>query len=521
MTTAPQTAPKPADSRPETSFGSAPALEMRGIGKAFDGRPALVEAAFALEWGEVHAIVGENGAGKSTLMNVATGVYAADSGEQVMNGEAISPRSPVEAAGAGLGMVHQHFRLVDSFTVAENVLLGLGRKSTLRSPAEAAALIAAKSAEIGLPVDPHKVVADLSIAERQRVEIVKVLLLGARILVLDEPTAVLTEEEAEALLSFVRRLSRAGHAVVLITHKFREVSAFCDRVTVMRHGRTVLSGAKVAEVSETEIALLMVGETLTVSGRPDSIPGPVCLEIDGLSLHAGEHRQGLAGLGLELRASEVLGIAGVGGNGQEELVDCLLGLERPDAGSVMLNGEDIATADPRRRREAGLRVIPADRFATGLIREMSIADNLALTTVADGAAGGLFFLNRGRMRQAAERAIETFDIRGAAPERSAALLSGGNAQKVLLARELDDGMKVLVAHSPSRGLDMRATQFVRSAIRKAVEAGAACLLISEDLQEVLSLSHRVAVMNRGTIVGCRPAQDVTPEWIGALLAGHA
>ncbi|RJG45290.1 ABC transporter ATP-binding protein [Mesorhizobium sp. DCY119] len=501
--------------------GAPAALRMRGIGKSFDGKAALRDASFCLEWGEVHAIVGENGAGKSTLMNVAAGVYVADGGDQSIDGEAISLRSPLEAAAAGLGMVHQHFRLVESFTVAENVLLGLGRKAAVKTLADAAAIVAAKSREIGLPVDPHRLVADLSIAERQRAEIVKVMLLGARILVMDEPTAVLTDEEARTLLSFAQRLSRQGHAVVLITHKFREVAAFCDRVTIMRHGETVLDGARVADVTEAEVARLMVGDTLTVSGRPSSRPGDACLRVEGLSARAIAHRQNLNDLGFELHAGEILGIAGVGGNGQEELVACLLGLEGTDTGAILLDGEDISAARPGKRREAGLRVIPSDRFDSGLIRELSIADNLALTTVPGGSFGGPFLLRRRAMREKAAEAIDAFDIRGATPDRPASLLSGGNAQKVLLARELGHGLKVLIAHSPSRGLDMKATEFVRSSIRNAVEAGAACLLISEDLQEVMSLSHRVAVMNRGRIVGCRQVGDVTSEWIGGLLAGHA
>ena len=507
--------------RGPTSPGMPPALDLRGVGKAFDGRPALSDACFSLAWGEVHAIVGENGAGKSTLMNVAAGVYAADDGVQTIDGEAISPRSPMEATAAGLGMVHQHFRLVDSFTVAENVLLSLGRRGAVRTVAQAGAAIAAKAKEIGLPVDPARIVAGLSTAERQRAEIVRVLLLGARILVLDEPTAVLTEEEAKALLSFVRRLARQGHAVVLITHKFREVAGFCDRVTIMRHGRTVLAGAAVADLDEGEVARLMVGETLAAGGRPASMPGAVSLAVSDLTLSAGPHGQGLSSVGFELRAGEVLGIAGVGGNGQEELVSCLIGLARPERGAILLAGRDVSAVSPRARRRAGLRVIPSDRFESGLIREFAIADNLALSRVPEGAFGGPLFLDRARMRQAAAEAIDDFDIRGATPARQTGLLSGGNAQKVLLARELDAGMTVLVAHSPSRGLDMKATQFVRSAIRQAVEAGAACLLISEDLQEVLSLSHRVAVMNRGAIAGCRGIDAVTPEWIGALLAGHA
>ncbi|WP_237151762.1 ABC transporter ATP-binding protein [Oryzibacter oryziterrae] len=496
--------------------GTPPALDLRGICKAFDGKPALDDAHFSLAWGEVHALVGENGAGKSTLMNVATGVYAADHGSQIVDGSELSPRSPQEATDAGIGMVHQHFRLVDRFSVAENVLLTLGGR--VRSLRAAADLIAAKAREVGLDVDPFRQVSTLSIAERQRVEILKVLLLGARIIILDEPTAVLTEEESSALLVFTRRLADADHAVVLITHKLKEVAAHTDRITVMRHGKTVLAGAPMAEVSEAEVGRLIVGEAVVAAARPQSRPGEERLVVRGLGFD-GQKRGGA--VELTLRAGEVLGLAGVGGNGQEQLVACLAGTLAASAGSFTLSGVDVTRATPSRRRDLGLRVIPASRFATGLVRQMSIAENLAMTNVRTGHFGGRWFLDRRRMKAAALAAIERFDIRGAGPNRRTELLSGGNAQKVLLARELDDGLKVLIAHSPSRGLDVKASEFVRDAIRAAVEAGAACLLISEDLQEVMGLSHRVAVMNGGVIAGNRPIADVTPEWIGALLTGHA
>lgn len=504
--------------RPALAAGIPPALEMHAISKAFDGKPALESVDFSLAWGEIHALVGENGAGKSTLMNIATGVYAADSGSQIIDGEALSPRAPQEATAAGIGMVHQHFRLVERFTVAENVLLTLGSREGLHSAKQAAALIRAKAEEVGLAVDPARVVGSLSIAERQRVEILKVLLLKARIIILDEPTAVLTEDESRALLAFTRRLAEAGHAIVLITHKLKEVAGWTDRITVMRHGKTVLAGAAADSISEAEVGRLIVGENVKQTGRPRSEPGRECLVVTNLVL---SDRKEAGSLSLTLRAGEVLGLAGVGGNGQEELVAALAGTQRATDGRIVLYDEDIATAPPSRRRRLGLRVIPADRFSTGLVREMTIAENMAMTQVPEGRFGGRFLLSRRRMRDAAEDLIRRFDIRGATPDRRTELLSGGNAQKVLLARELDDNLKVLVAHSPSRGLDVKATEFVRNAIRMAVEQGAACLLISEDLQEVLSLSHRVAVMNSGRIAGIRPVDEVTPEWIGALLTGHA
>ncbi|WP_170976613.1 ABC transporter ATP-binding protein [Rhizobium sp. FKL33] len=489
---------------------------MVNISKAFDGKPALEDARFTLRWGEVHAIVGENGAGKSTLMNIAAGIYAPDAGEQRVNGEAFAPKSPADASQFGIGMVHQHFRLVETFTVAENALLNLG--SQARSIRQAADQLRHKAEEVGLQIDPAKIVSELSTAERQRVEILKVLLLGARILILDEPTAVLTEKESTALLDFTRRLARSGLAVTLITHKLKEVAEFSDRLTVMRHGRTVLASAPMAEVKEAEIGSLMVGEAVAQVHRPKANPGEMRLALKALRFPGQKTQQGLD---LNLRAGEVLGLAGVGGNGQEELVACLSGAQNPISGTIDITGEAATALSPRRRRELGLRIIPADRFAGGLVREMTIADNISMTEIAQRAQNRGLMLDRRRMNARAVDAIARFDIRGAAPNRRTELLSGGNAQKVLLARELDENMKILIAHSPSRGLDVRAGAFVREAIARAVEQGAACLLISEDLQEIMALSHRVAVINNGLIAGERSAGEVTPEWIGGLLSGHA
>ncbi|MBT9386015.1 ATP-binding cassette domain-containing protein [Pseudooceanicola sp. CBS1P-1] len=501
--------------------GRAPALLMRDIDKAFDGHPALTGAGFRLEYGHVHALVGENGAGKSTIMNVATAVYAADAGEVIVDGYGTALRTPAEALSAGLGMVHQHFRLVGRFTVAENVALALGGAGQPCSLSEAARRVREKAAELDFRLDPHARVERLSIAEQQRAEVLRVLLLGARILILDEPTAVLTAAEARALLALVRRLADEGRAVALVTHKLHEVAGYCDRVTIMRQGRTVLAAAEVAGADLNDFARLAVGE-LPDTPRPAPVtPGAPLLEIENLSVRRGDGSAAVEGLSLSLRAGEILGIAGVGGNGQPELVDCLSGLSPAVAGTVRLAGQEATRAPVRRRRRAGLAVIPADRSDSALIGGLPLAQNLALTGVWRGAFGPFWWLNKARMRRAAETAITERDIRGGGVATPAGLLSGGNAQKLLLARELGPGARVIVAHSPSRGLDLRATRAVHDALRQAVREGAACLLISEDLEEIMTLSNRIAVMNHGRLSAPMPVAEASAQALGALMAGHA
>lgn len=509
--------------------GRAPALLLKDIDKAFDGRPALIGAGFRLMWGEVHALVGENGAGKSTIMNVATAVYAADRGEVIVDGAGLALRGPADALAAGIGMVHQHFRLVGRFTVAENVALALSGIGRMPRLAEAARLVAEKAAELGFRLDPGARIDRLSIAERQRAEILKVLLLGARILVLDEPTAVLTAEEGRALLALVRRLAEAGQAVVLITHKLHEVAGFCDRITVMRQGRTVLADAPVAGADLDALARLAVGDLAPAPARPAAaavaaVPEAPVLQLDGLSVARTGGGLALTDLSLDLRAGEILGIAGVGGNGQPELVDCLSGLLPVAAGRIRLAGRDVTVADMVRRRAAGLRVIPADRFDSAMARSLTLAENLALTGLRDGGFGPAWRVNRRAMRLAAEAAITAHEIRGGGPGTAAGLLSGGNAQKLLLARELGagaGGTRVIVAHSPVRGLDLRATRAVHAALMDAVADGAACLLISEDLEEIMRLGSRIAVMNNGRLSAVLPAAEATAQQLGQWMVGHA
>jgi simple sugar transport system ATP-binding protein len=500
---------------------AAPALlSLAGISKSFDGRLVLDDACLDIAAGEVHALLGENGAGKSTLMNVLTGVYAPDRGEIRLKGRLLPIRGPRDAIAAGIGMVHQHFRLVDRFSAAENLWLTAGSNGALATPKAAAAALDSTARELGLKVDPEGVVGQLSIAERQRVEICKVLALGARIVVLDEPTAVLTDQEAESLLAAVRNIAAAGRSVVLITHKLREVVGHSDRVTVMRQGRTVAANRPTAALDAGGLARIMVGQDIETT-RPlaAAATGAARLVVAGLSVRRGDGAAGIEKVSLSVRGGEVLGIAGVGGNGQQQLADALAGIAPVQSGTIAIDGEDVTAAIVARRRDLGLRIIPADRSASGVVGDLSVAENLALTRVRTGRYGRLW-LRRGRMRDDAGHAIEEYAIAGAAPGRPMRLLSGGNAQKLLLARELDAGISILLAHSPARGLDVKATAFVQAAIRRAVAAGAACLLISEDLEEILALSDRIAVMSRGRIVGECPA-GVSSGEIGALMLGHA
>lgn len=498
-----------------------PALSLSGIDKAFGDKKVLDGAHFTVRWGEVHALLGENGAGKSTIMNVATGVYAPDAGAIEVDEQDFPLRGPADAAKAGIGMVHQHYRLVGSFSVAENMLLAAaGQVPGITSLRSAAAAIEAKGKDVGLAVDAGARVDALSVAERQRVEILKVLILGARIVILDEPTAVLTDTESRAMLEFVRRLAAAGTAVVLITHKLREVLEHADRVTVMRQGKTVLADAPTTGLDTGELARLMVGERNPPPPRAATAPGAVRLRLDDFSVRRPDGTAGVEEIALSLRAGEILGIAGVGGNGQQPLADGLIGLAPVIGGHLAIDGTDLTKAPVAARRRAGLRIIPSDRFASGLVGDLTIAENLALTALASPALNRGFLLRQGVMRARAAAAIERFAIAGAAPGRISRLLSGGNAQKLILAREIDDDMAVLVAHSPTRGLDVKACDFVHETIRAAAARGAACLLISEDLEEILSLSTRIAVICAGRITGELTMAEANAERIGMLMMGH-
>jgi simple sugar transport system ATP-binding protein len=500
------------------------AIQLSGVSKTFDGFKALADANFTARWGEVHALLGENGAGKSSLMNIVAGLYGPEDGSLFIDDNPVKLKGPKEAAKLGIGMVHQHFKLVTPFTVAENILLNLGHIQTsglyrerLRRVTDD---IRAMAARIGFDIDPDARIDQLSIAEQQRVEILKVLLAGAKILILDEPTAVLTEDEAERLLTTVQGFAREGAAVILVTHKMNDVLRYADQVTIMRAGRTVKT-LKPDAVSVDELIRLTVGESpagqdASPGGR---VPGEPFLRVQGLRSTGG--RRALNGLDLTLNRGEIYGIAGVGGNGQSELANALMGIPEAVSGRMEIVGEgDLADFDAARRRALGIAAIPADRYGAALAGPLSIADNFALGDIHSGRYGPFWYLNTRAIEADAAEAVRQFDVQGVRSlKQKAALLSGGNAQKLVIAREFRHPPQLVLAHSPSRGLDVKATEAVRERLRAARDNGAAVLLISEDLDEVMAMADRIGVMSAGRIVA-EFSQPADRQAIGQAMVNH-
>jgi simple sugar transport system ATP-binding protein len=500
------------------------ALQLTGIRKSFDGFVALDDASFTAQWGEVHALLGENGAGKSSLMNIAAGLYAPEAGQMLVDDNPVRLGGPSDAARYRIGMVHQHFKLVRPFTVAENILLGnpvsYGEGSFRSKLAKMETAIRELATELGFEIDPLKRTALLSIAEQQRVEILKVLLAGAHILILDEPTAVLTDQEAERLLSTVQQLARRGSAVILVTHKMADVKTYADQVTVMRSGRTIKT-VDPKQTQAAELVRLTVGEAITPPQRESRAPGEVRLAIRELK-SAGSGRQALAGVNLEVRAGEIYGLAGVGGNGQGELASAIMGLPGALEGEMRLEGlGDLKAATTGERREMQIAAIPADRYGVALAGPQSVAENFGIGQVHSGRYGSLWRLAKGKIEADAKVAVKAFDVQGVRSIRQkAALLSGGNAQKLVIAREFSKNPKLVLAHSPSRGLDVRASSEVHARLLAARDAGAAVLLISEDLDEVMTLADRIGVMARGRIVA-EFTQPADRQAIGQAMVDHA
>lgn len=499
-----------------------PYLEMKGITKVFPGVVANNEVDFSIEKGTIHALVGENGAGKSTLMKVLYGLYQADAGEIYLEGQRANISGPYEAIALGIGMVHQEFQLVPSLTVAENIALGYEphkRGIWIDREAERARVMAL-SEKFGLYVNPDLPVREVSVGVQQRVEILKLLYRRAKLLILDEPTAVLTPQEINGLFEILQRLTTQGHSIILITHKLQEVMRTCQRATVLRRGE-VVGTVIVAESDEGELARMMVGRDVPRS-HPKREPASESqqLVLSGISALDDRKLPALRQINLTINAGEIVGIAGVEGNGQSELVEVVAGLRKSE-GQIYLAGVDLDRFGPRKRREAGLALVPENRNTQGLDLLGNIAENLIAKRYYQRPFSNNGIMARKPIAQFAQKMIERFDIRADGPETIAGTLSGGNAQKIIIARELAERPTLLVAAHPTRGLDIAASQYVREEILQMREEGVAVLLISADLDELRALSDRISVLYAGEIVGEVDPTTVTNEQLGLLMAGRA
>jgi general nucleoside transport system ATP-binding protein len=499
------------------------ALELRGIVKIYGDLRANDGVDLVVKWGQVHALLGENGAGKSTLMNVVYGLTSPDSGEIVFDGKPVSIHAPQDAIALGIGMVHQHFMLIPPLTVAENIILGheITRPRGWINVDGAARAVTELSARYGLDVPPRARVEELSVGVQQRVEILKALYRGARLLILDEPTAVLTPQETKGLFEIVGNLIREGNAVIFITHKLAEVMEIADQITVMRRGKVVDSTTP-KESSQADLARMMVGRPVLLRvEKPPARPGEVRLKVADLVVADDRRQVVVDGVSLEVRSGEIVGIAGVEGNGQNELVDAISGLRTAKGGHVFIGGREFTRRSTRIRLREGLSIIPADRHKEGIILELPIADNLVLEDY-DRIPFARWIVRRLRaVTEYAKGLIKQFDIRASGPEAPAGSLSGGNQQKVVVARELGTEPMVLVACQPTRGIDVGSIEFIHQQIVAQRDKGLAVLLVSSELDEVLSLSDRIAVIYRGRIVAVVDGADADRDRIGLLMAGGA
>ncbi|MGQ9515756.1 MAG: ABC transporter ATP-binding protein [Anaerolineae bacterium] len=499
----------------------APVLELRGITKRFPGVLANDHISLTLEEGEIHALLGENGAGKTTLMNILYGLYRPDEGEIYVRGRRADIHQPNDAIALGIGMVHQHFMLVPVFTVAENVMLGVEslRAGIFLDQADAARRIRQISEQYGLGVDPDAYVKTLPVGIQQRVEIIKLLYRQADILILDEPTAVLTPQEVEELFKILRALASQGKSIIFITHKLKEVMAIADRITVLRNGR-VVGTTTPAQTSEEQLAAMMVGrEVLLRVEKQPAQPGEPVLRVENLQVFDDRGNLAVRGVSFEVRAGEVVGVAGVQGNGQTELVQALTGLRPAAGGRIVILDKDMTTATPRAILERGVAHVPEDRQKDGLVLTFPVADNLVLNTYYFPPFAQRGVMNREVILATAERRAREFDVRTPSVLTPVANLSGGNQQKVIVAREFSRPIRLLIASQPTRGLDVGSIEYIHRRIIEKRDEGCAVLLVSPELDEVMNLSDRIAVMYEGQIQAILPAETATKEEIGLLMAG--
>jgi ABC-type uncharacterized transport system ATPase subunit len=498
----------------------APVLALRGITKRFPGIVANDHVDFDLRRGEVHALLGENGAGKSTLMNILYGLYHPDEGEIVVNGKPTTMSSPKAAIEAGIGMVHQHFMLIPVMTVAENIVLGTEpiANGVLLDYGAAEARVRELSERFGLAVDPKARIQNITVGQQQRVEILKALYRGAEILILDEPTAVLTPQEAGELFEIVESLRSQGTSIIFITHKLHEVLQVADRITVLRRGKRIQTLEREG-ATEEQLARLMVGrEVLLRVEKAPAAPAAPLLVVEELEVRDDRDLPAVRGVSFEVRAGEIVGLAGVDGNGQSELIDAVTGLRKPVGGRIAIDGVDVTGEDARDHLDAGLGHIPEDRHLRGLVLDFTLAENLALHDYRREPASRFGWLFPGRLVSRARGPLKAFDVRGGGPDTRAAALSGGNQQKVVLAREIERDPKVLIAAQPTRGLDVGAIEFVHRRLVAERDEGKAVLLVSLELEEILSLSDRILALYEGRIVA-EYGPGVSEEELGIAMTG--
>ncbi|TCI27388.1 ABC transporter ATP-binding protein [Exiguobacterium sp. SH3S2] len=496
-------------------------IEMLNIRKEFGTFVANDNITLQLRKGEIHALLGENGAGKSTLMNVLFGLYQPEGGEIRVRGEKVNIENPNIANELGIGMVHQHFMLVEKFTVTENIILGSEPRSGLTvDRATARKKVMDISEQYGLRIDPDAKIEDISVGMQQRVEILKTLYRGAEILIFDEPTAVLTPQEIQELIQIMKRLIEEGKSIILITHKLKEIMQVADRCTVIRRGRYIGTVEVDETVNEDSLAEMMVGREVNFDAEYSKAdPQQVVLDVQQLVVKDSRGLKVVEGLDLQIRSGEILGIAGIDGNGQTELIEALSGLKKPEAGKILLNGKDVTGFTPRKVTESGVGHIPQDRHKHGLVLDYSIRDNMVLQTYYKEPFSKRGLMNYKAVAEKAKALIEKFDVRTPSIDVPARALSGGNQQKAIIAREVDRSPDLLIAAQPTRGLDVGAIEFIHEQLIKEREKGRAVLLISFELEEILHVSDRIAVLYEGKIVGIRDPKETTEQELGFLMAG--